>query len=50
VSFLSGADILCMRNIEMTPLCKVQMALLPFVGSRRMCGGDVDERTGIRPA
>jgi len=41
----------CTRNIEMTPLSKVEVTLprvLGFRGMRR--GGGVDEQAGVQPA
>jgi hypothetical protein len=42
----------CERNIEMTPLCKVQMALSCFSGLQEDVpyDGGVDERQGVFPA
>ena len=42
----------CRRNIEMTPLCKVQMALSCFSGLQEDVpyDGGVDERQGVFPA
>src|ERR1700746_3056784 len=41
----SGDD--CKRNIEMTPLCKIEVTLPRVLGSREVClGGVVDEQTG----
>ena len=40
---------LCSRNIEMTPLCKIEVTLprvLGFWGVRH--GGGVDEQTGVQ--
>jgi hypothetical protein len=41
----------CKRNIEMTPLCKVEVTLLPRVlGSWEVHhGGGVDEQAGVQP-
>jgi hypothetical protein len=42
---------LCKRNIEMTPLCKVEVTLRRVLGSRRVRrGGGVDEQAGVQPA
>jgi hypothetical protein len=42
---------LCKRNIEMTPLCKIEVTLPRVLGSREVClGGVVDEQTGVQPA
>jgi hypothetical protein len=42
----------CKSNIEMTPLCKVEVTLPRFLGSRevRLGGGVVDEQVGVQPA
>src|ERR1700741_4305823 len=41
----------CNSNIEMTPLCKVEVTLPRVLGSRRMRrGGGVDEQAGVQPA
>src|SRR6266404_8001194 len=41
----------CKRNIEMTPLCKVEVTLSRVLGSREVRrGGGVDERAGIQPS
>ena len=38
------------RNIQMTPLCKVEVALPLVLGSREMRhGGGVDEQAGVQP-
>src|ERR1700730_7629413 len=51
VSFLSCADIHCKRNIEMTPLCKVEVTLPRVLGSREVRrGGGVDEQAGVQPS
>ena len=43
--------ILCTRNIEMTPLCKVGAALPRVSGSREMhCIGNVYGQVGVQPA
>jgi hypothetical protein len=42
---------LCTRNIEMTPLSKVEVTLPRVLGSRGMRrGGGVDEQAGVQPA
>ncbi len=42
---------LCTSNIEMTPLCKVEVTLPRVLGSRGMGrGGGVDEQAGVQPA
>ena len=47
---IRSADSVCNSNIEMTPLCKVDVTL---AGVRRASGvrgvGGVDEQEGIRP-
>jgi len=41
----------CTRNIEMTPLSKVEVTLPRVLGSRGMRrGGGVDEQAGVQPA
>jgi len=51
VTFLSCADIPCKRNIEMTPLCKIEATLPRVLGSREVrLGGVVDEQAGVQPA
>ncbi len=41
----------CKRNIEMTPLCKVEVAFPWVLGSREVRrGGVVDEQAGIQPS
>ena len=43
--------ILCTRNIEMTPLCKVEVTLFPVGGFREVRGvGDFDEQARVWPA
>ena len=43
------ASSLCSRNIEMTPLCKIEVTLPLFLGSREMRhGGGVDEQAGVQ--
>jgi len=51
VTFLSCADTICKRNIEMTPLCKIEVTLRRVLGSRevRLGGGVVDEQAGVQP-
>jgi ribosome-associated translation inhibitor RaiA len=40
----------CSRNIQMTPLCKVEVTLPPVLGSReKRHGGGVDEQAGVQP-
>jgi hypothetical protein len=40
----------CSRNIEMTPLCKIEVTLARFLGSREVRrGGGVDEQAGVQP-
>jgi hypothetical protein len=49
VTFLSCADMSCKRNIEMTPLCKVEVTLPRVLGSREVrLGGGVDEQAGVQ--
>ena len=41
----------CKRNIEMTPLCKVEVTLPRVLGSREVrLGGVVDEQAGVQPS
>jgi hypothetical protein len=41
----------CKSNIEMTPLCKIEMTLPRVLGSRGVHrGGGVDEKAGVQPA
>jgi hypothetical protein len=41
----------CKRNIEMTPLCKVEVTLPRVQGSREVRrGGGVDEQAGVQPS
>jgi ABC-type Fe3+/spermidine/putrescine transport system ATPase subunit len=41
----------CKRNIEMTPLCKVEVTLPRVLGSREVRrGGGVDEQAGVQPS
>ena len=50
VTFLSCADIVCERNIEMTPLCKIEVTHPRVWGSREVRRGDVvDEQAGVQP-
>jgi hypothetical protein len=49
VTFVSCADIFCKSNIEMTPLCKVEVTLPRVLGSREVRrGGGVDEQAGVQ--
>src|SRR5271166_1467328 len=52
VTFLPCADMPCKRNIEMTPLCKIEVTLRRVLGSRevRRGGGVVDEQAGVQPS
>ena len=42
----------CKRNIEMTPLCKVEVTLPRVLGSEEVHrgGGVVDEQAGVQPS
>jgi hypothetical protein len=41
----------CKRNIEMTPLCKIEVTPHRVLGSREVRrGGVVDEQAGVRPS
>ena len=45
------AAVACKRNIEMTPLCKIEATLPRVLGSREVrLGGVVDEQAGVQPA
>ena len=46
------ATLCCKRNIEMTPLCNIEVTLPRVLGSRevRRGGGVVDEQAGVRPS
>jgi hypothetical protein len=51
VTFLSVIYKACKRNIEMTPLCKIEATLPRVLGSREVrLGGVVDEQAGVQPA
>jgi hypothetical protein len=40
----------CKRNIEMTPLCKIEVTHPRVLGSGEVrCGGVVDEQSGVQP-
>ena len=42
---------LCKRNIEMTPLCNIEVTLPRVLGSREeRRGGGVDEQAGVQPS
>jgi hypothetical protein len=42
---------MCSSNIEMAPLCNIEMTLLRVSGSReKRHGGAVDEQAGVQPA
>ena len=44
-------DFCCKRNIEMTPLCKIEVTLPRVPGSRGLRRGDVvDEQAGVQPS
>jgi hypothetical protein len=44
------ATLTCKRNIEMTPLCKIEVTHRRVLGSREMRhGGVVDEQAGVQP-
>ena len=41
----------CKRNIEMTPLCKIEVTHPRVLGSREVRrGGGVDEQAGVQPS
>src|SRR3984893_1828299 len=48
----SYATLTCKRNIEMTPLCNIEVTLPRVLGSREVSrgGGVVDEQAGVRPS
>ena len=51
VTFLYCADSTCKRNIEMTPLCKIEVTHPRVLGSREVRrGGGVDEQAGVQPS
>jgi len=46
---VSNSD--CKRNIEMTPLCKIEVTHPRVLGSREVCrDGVVDEQAGVQPS
>jgi hypothetical protein len=46
-----SATLFCKRNIEMTPLCKIEVTLPRVLGSREMrLGGVIDEQAGVQPS
>jgi hypothetical protein len=48
---LPFATLGCKRNIEMTPLCKIEVTHPRVLGSREVRrGGVVDEQAGVRPS
>jgi hypothetical protein len=49
---LHYAALLCKSNIEMTPLCKVEVTLPRVfgVGEVHRGGGGVDEQAGVQPS
>ena len=52
--FMHNVDYLaarCKGNIEMTPLCKIEVTHPRVLGSREVRrGGVVDEQTGVQPS
>jgi hypothetical protein len=45
------APIECKRNIEMAPLCKIEVTHPRVLGSREVRhGGVVDEQAGVQPS
>jgi len=50
--FLKSTPRKCKRNIEMTPLCNIEVTLPRVLGSRevRRGGGVVDEQAGVQPS
>jgi hypothetical protein len=47
----SYAAEICKRNIEMTPLCKIEVTHPRVLGSREVRrGGVVDEQAGVQPS
>jgi hypothetical protein len=50
--YMKPAIMECKRNIEMTPLCNIEVTLPRVVGSRevRRGGGVVDEQAGVQPS
>jgi hypothetical protein len=48
---LALTDTACKRNIEMTPLCKIEVTHPRVLGSREVRrGGVVDEQAGVQPS
>ena len=49
---VENLPVVCKRNIEMTPLCNIEVTLPRVLGSRevRRGGGVVDEQAGVRPS
>jgi hypothetical protein len=47
----SSATLDCKRNIEMTPLCTIEVTHPRVLGSREVRrGGGVDEQAGVQPS
>jgi hypothetical protein len=45
------ASFLCKSNIEMTPLCKIEVTLPRVLGFREVrLGGGVNEQAGVQPS
>jgi len=51
MSFANTSHTCCKRNIEMTPLCKIEVTHPRVLGSREVRrGGVVDEQAGVQPS
>jgi hypothetical protein len=49
--FYLAPTFVCKRNIEMTPLCKIEVTHPRVLGSREVRrGGVVDEQAGVQPS
>jgi hypothetical protein len=49
--FYLAPTVVCKRNIEMTPLCKIEVTHPRVLGSREVRrGGVVDEQAGVQPS
>ena len=47
---VNNGSAVCRRNIEMTPLCKIEVTHPGVLGSREVHrGGVVDEQAGVQP-
>jgi hypothetical protein len=51
LDLIKQAELGCKRNIEMTPLCKIEVTHPRVLGSREVRrGGGVDEQAGVQPS